>query len=178
MENRDVKQVIAALEKQKGRRADLAAVRYFAEVYGGTMISAPVGSPLDSLGAWSDNSALMSAESSLNGCKDLPPEKQKAASALLAEFGADLPVLLRAGAMAGEGKKKEAAALFVSTLESMAPPSTDCPSEHPMYSYRRVGRMKLIIECVKTIEPKRDVTKLDELIKRANFCAANNHAVG
>lgn len=178
MEEREVKPVIEALKKAKGRRSDLAAVRFYAEVFDGTTLSAPVGAPLETLGAWGDNDALMSAEASLSGCVDLPPEKQKLASALLKEFGTDLPVLLRAYTLSGEGKKKEAKELFVSTYESIAPAKGACPGEHPMYSNRRIGRMTVILQCIKTVDPKTDLKKFEALMERANFCAANNHAVG
>lgn len=178
MEEREVKPVIEALKKAKGRRGDLAAVRFYAEVFDGTTVSAPVGSPLETLGAWGDNGALMSSEGSMAGCAAPPPEKQKLASALLKEFGNELPVLLRAYTLAGEGKKSEARALFVSTYESIAPPEKGCRSEHPMYSHRRVGRMTAILQCIKTVDPKADVKKFEALLERANFCAANNHAVG
>lgn len=179
MEEREVKPVIEALKKAKGRRSDLAAVRFYAEVFDGTTLSAPVGAPLETLGAWGDNDALMSAEASLSGCVDLPPEKQKVASALLKEFGNDLPVLLRAYTLSGEGKKKEAKELFVSTYESVAIPlKGSCPGEHPMYSHRRTGRMNLILQCIKGVDSKTDLKKFEALMERANFCAANNHAVG
>jgi hypothetical protein len=176
MEPRPLPKVIEALKKAKGRRADLAAVRFYAEVFGGTELQAPISSPMDTLGAWSDNGALMSAEQAMNDCAELEPAKQKAASALLKEYGDDLPVLLRAFTIAGEGKKKDAADLFASTLEGSG--SDKCRSEHPMYSYRRVGRMQLMLACVKRLDPKRDVSKLQKLIDHENFCAGNNHAVG
>lgn len=177
MEVREVKPVIEALKKAPGRRHDLAALRFYAEVFDGTTVSAPVGSPLETVGAWGDNDALMSSEGAMAGCAALPAEKQKLASALLKEFGADLPVLLRAYTLAGEGKKSEAKALFVSTYESIAP-AKGCPGEHPMYSHRRVGRMTSILACIKAVDPKGDVKKFETLLERANFCAANNHAVG
>ncbi len=177
MEPRPIEKVIESLKGEKDRRSDLAALRFYADVFGGKTVSAPVGSALNRLGAWGDNTALMSAENSLNGCRPLEPEAQKKASALAKEFGDDLPVLLRAYAIAGEGKQKEAAAMFVSTLEGMRV-SKECPGEHPMYSYRRTGRMELILACVKTLEPKRDVKALEALINQARTCALNNHAVG
>ncbi|MFT3711257.1 MAG: hypothetical protein QM817_26805 [Archangium sp.] len=177
MEVRELPRVIDALKKAKGRRTDLAAVRFYAEVFGGTELRAPVGSSLETLGAWGDNEALTSAEGSLNGCPALEPEKQKIASALLKEYGNELPVLLRAYTIAGEGKKKDAADLFAQTLESIST-GAKCPGEHPMYSYRRTGRMTLILACVKSLDPKRDVKKLEKMIEQANFCAQNNHAVG
>jgi hypothetical protein len=178
MEARDLAKVIDALKKSKGRRSDLASVRFYAEVFDGTTIRAPVGSAYDVLGPWSDNGALMDAEARLSGCAGLPPERQKAASALLKEYGTDLPVLLRAYTMAGEGQKKEATELFVATFEASAIATKSCPSEHPMYSHRRVGRMQSILACVKTIDPQRDVKALEQAVERARFCAANNHAVG
>lgn len=177
MESRPIEKVIAALKTEKDRRSDLAALRFYADVFGGETVSAPVGSALNRLGAWGDNSALMSAENALNGCKPLEPEAQKKASAIVKEFGNELPVLLRAYAIAGEGRQKDASALFVSTLEGMRV-SKECPREHPMYSNRRIGRMTLILECVKTLEPTRDVKELGVLIDQARKCALNNHAVG
>ena len=177
LEPRPLPVVIEALTSAKGRRGDLAAARFYAEVFGATSINVPVGSSNDTLGAWGDNEALMGAEAALNGCEPLPAEQQKKASALAREFGDALPPLLRAYTLAGEGKQKEAVELFVGAFED-ALPSKACPGEHPMYSGRRVRRMSGMLACIKTLAPKRDLKKLQRLLERAESCLANNHAVG
>ncbi len=177
MEQRDLSKVIAALTKEKGRRADLAAVRFYADVFGGKQVAAPIGSSLTTLGAWSDNGALMSAESSMN-CAALPTGEQlKKASAISKEFGDELAPLLRAYTLAAEGKKSEAVTLITATFERSTA-SAACPSEHPMYSYRRSSRLSLMLDCIKALEPARDVKKLQKEVEHAESCAANNHAVG
>lgn len=178
MESRELKPIIAALAQDKARRRDLAAVRFYAEVFGGTHVSAPVGSPLTTLGAWSDNQALLAAEGSLNACTTLPTGAllQKA-SALAKEFGDALPPLLRAYTLAAEGKKADAVALFTADFERAAAPAL-CPGEHPMYSYRRVDHLSLVLACIKTLEPTRDVKPLERAVKHAQSCAAHNFAEG
>ncbi len=173
MEQRPVEKVVAALQAKKDRKADLAAVRFNAEVFGATTVSAPVGSPLETLGPWSDNTALLEAEASMNGC--VAP--RKSAVALHKEYGDTLPPLLRAYALAADDKKADATKLLVSTLESQAITGA-CPSEHPMYSHRRSGRLTYMLACIKTLDPKRDLKPLQKHIDRANECATNNHAVG
>lgn len=152
MEQRDITKVIAALEADKSRRADLAAVRFAAEVLHHEKVSAPVGSPLTTLGPWGDNTSLLTAENQLNGCAPLAADAQKKASAIVSEFGELTPPLLRAWTIAGEGKTDAAAKLFVSSFESLAI-KAECPSEHPMYSYRRVSRLRAMLACIKTIAP-------------------------
>jgi hypothetical protein len=177
MEKRDIKKAIAALEKEKGRRGDLAVLRFASEVLAQTHVNGPVGSPITTLGAWSDNETLLSVEAALGGCGALDAEKEKKASALLKEFGGDLPLVPRAWTMGREGKKTEAAALLVDELKRFDL-SKGCPGEHPMYSYRRISRMEVLLSCVKTFDPKRDAKPLQDLLEKAKACAANNHAVG
>lgn len=177
MEQRDIKKAIAALEKEKGRRSDLAVLRFAAEVLEETHVNSPVGSPLTTLGAWSDNETLLSVERSLGGCGAIDAEKEKKASALLKEFGTDLPLVPRAWTMGREGKKTEATTLLVDELKRYDL-SKGCPGEHPMYSYRRIARLEVLISCVKTFDPKRNAKPLQDLLEKAKSCAANNHAVG
>lgn len=177
MEQRDIKKAIAALEKEKGRRVDLAVLRFASEVLGETHVNGPVGSPITTLGAWSDNETLLAVERSLGGCGALDAEKEKKASALLKEFGGDLPLIPRAWTLGREGKKAEAATLLADELKRFDL-SKGCPSEHPMYSYRRVARMDVLLSCVKTFDAKRDAKPLQDLLEKAKSCAANNHAVG
>jgi len=178
MEQRDIKPIIDAVTKDKNRRGELASLRFYAEVFDGKTVSAPLGSPPTTLGAWSDNDALMRSETQIGSCATLlTGEKLQKASALSKEFGDALPVVLRAFTLASEGKKDDAATLFTSTLEGSAAPA-ECPGEHPMYSYRRVSRMTALLGCVKAIAPSRDVKKLEKLRDHAQSCASNNHAVG
>ena len=178
MEQRELKPVIAALAKDQRRRADLATVRFYAEVLDGKTLSAPVGSPLTTLGPWSDNTALEAAESAMGTCAALPSgEKLAKASALAKEFGDQLPPLLRAYTLAAEGKKADAVALFTATFERAEVPA-GCPGEHPMYSYRRHSRLQRMLACIKTLAPARDVKKLEQAVEHAASCARDNHAVG
>lgn len=177
MEQRPVEKVITALKAEKGRRSDLAAVRFSAEVLGAKTVAAPVGSSLTTLGPWGDNTALLSAEAALGTCAPMSADQQKKASALRKEFGDELPPLLRAWTLAGEGNKDEAVKLFTGAIEALRIQG-ECPSEHPMYSHRRTSRLSTMLSCVRTIDPSRDTRELGKALDKANTCALNNHAVG
>lgn len=177
MESRPIEKVIAALKTEKDRRADLAAVRFSAEVLGARTVSAPVGSALNRLGPWGDNSALLSAEAAMGSCAPMSADQQKKASALRKEFGDDLAPLLRAWTLAGEGNKDEAVKLFTASIEGLRI-NGECPSEHPMYSHRRTSRLSTMLSCIRTIDPARDTKELGKVLDKANACALNNHAVG
>lgn len=175
METRDVKAVLEAIKKQQPKlRAQLASVRWYVEVEEGTSVQAPVGSPLTTLGAWSADGAPLAWESA---CQPLEAPRKKAALALLAEFGEALPTKMRGVALLEQGKADEAAAIFTRIIEG-ALPAKGCPSEHPMYSHQRVTSISLALKCVERAAPKKDRAKLEELLRRAESCAANNHAVG
>lgn len=175
-ESRDIKKVIAALEAKKpALRAELASVRWAAEVAGVTQVSAPVGSSLETLGPWGDNEALLGVES---GCAPLDEKQLASAAALLKEYGDALPVLLRGHVLGQQGKTTDAAALFSGFIATQLPDGRACPGEHPMYSHRRVSRMSLALQCLERFAPKRDLAKERAALRRAKACAADNHAVG
>lgn len=177
-EPRKVADIIAAVAKEPGRRSALASLRWYLEVNGQDAITVPAGSPLTTLGQWGDHHAELGAISGLGGCKPMPEKEKKAALALLEEFGDDLTPPLRAGALAQAGKAPQAVALFTEWATARLP-AAGCPSEHPMYSHRRVGLLKTATACVETLDPKSpSLAKLKKLIDRAQSCAANNHAVG
>lgn len=178
MESRPVDEVLAALKASKADKTTVSAVRWFAEVAHGTTLAAPVGSAKNTLGAWGDNGALMASEAALNGCAPMEPAEAKAAAALLKEYGDALPPTLRGAALAQQGKADDAAALYRSIVLTTLALEGPCPGEHPMYSGRRIGRLQLLIACVKRWQPKADHTRLDAVLQKAQTCAANNHAVG
>lgn len=173
-EARDIKKVIAALKAKPALKAELASVRWAAEVVGVTQVSAPVGSSLETLGPWGDNETLLGVET---GCAPLDEKQLAAAGALLKEYGDALPVLLRAHVLGQQGKPDEAAELFSRFVTTQLPPG-ECPGEHPMYSHRRTGRMSRALQCLERFAPKRDLSKEKAALRRAESCAANNHAVG
>ena len=175
-ETRDIKKVLEALGKVKERTRDYAALRFYAEVFGGDSVSAPVGSPMDTVGTWGDE-ALLLPEGSLGSCEGVGEEGKKAAARLVKEYGDTLAPQLRAYTLGLEGKNKAAADLFALSVEAMAP-GKSCPGEHPMYSGRRVGRMTRLLGCIQRLDPKRDVSKLKKLVDQAQQCLENNHAVG
>lgn len=178
MESRPVDEVLAALKASKADKATVSAVRWYAEVAHGTTLQAPVGSSKNTLGAWGDNGALMASESALNGCVPMEPAEAKAAAALLKEYGDALAPPLRGAALAQQGKVDDAAALYRSMVLTTLSPDGPCPGEHPMYSHRRIGRLQLLIACVKRWQPKADHSRLEVQLQKAQSCAANNHAVG
>lgn len=177
MEPRKVADVLAALKATKAPAPTLSAVRWFAEVAHGATVDAPIGSPLHTLGPWSDNGPLLDAENALGDCAPLKEADAKAAAALLAEFGAALPPALRGMALAQAGKVDEAAALYRETTLAMLPAGA-CPGEHPMYSHRRASRMQRQAACLERWQPKGDHAAVKKAVERAKACAANNHAVG
>ena len=170
-EQRPIEKVIAALKTDKGSRAALATVRFGDEVLGAKTVPARFGSPMTTIGAWADASAL------LVDCATMGVDQQKKASALRTEFGDDLPAVLTAWTIAGEGKKAEAVKLFTRAIEN-ADIKGECPGEHPSSSYLRASRLSTMISCVRTIDPKHDTGPLLKALERANTCARNNHAVG
>jgi hypothetical protein len=95
----------------------------------------------------------------------------------LNEYGDALPVLLRAHVLGQQGKTADAAALFSTFITTQLPPG-ECPGEHPMYSHRRTARMSRALQCLERFAPKRDLSKERDALRRAQGCAANNHAVG
>lgn len=175
MEDRDIKKVIAVLKDKTA----LAAVRYDAEVFGAKTISAPVGSPPDSLGAWSENTALAHAERAIesNVCASLDAAQAKSASALLKTYGTSMPLTLRAYTLGQEGKTKEAADGFAQVIAGQTIKG-ECPGEHPMYSHQRVWKLQFAMQCLKVFDPKRDVTREQKVLERAQACASTNRAVG
>jgi hypothetical protein len=176
-EPRPIADVLAALQATKAPKETVAAVRWYADVTHATTIAAPVGSPKTTLGQWSDNGPLLAAEEELGDCAPLPAAEAKAVTALHAEFQDALPPGLRGFALAQAGKTKEAVSLYRATALSMLPDGA-CPSEHPMYSYRRAGRMERMLQCVRRWAPKEDVADLSKAVDRAKRCAASNTAVG
>ena len=71
----------------------------------------------------------------------------------------------------------EAATLFGGFIDKEMPAGA-CPGEHPMYSYRRIGRLSCALQCLKVFAPGRDVSSQENRLKRAEGCANANHAVG
>ncbi|MBL8941112.1 MAG: hypothetical protein JNM69_41595 [Archangium sp.] len=177
MERRQVTEVLAALKKAKADPTTISGVRWYAEVLHETELLAPVGSVKTELGPWGENGPLMAAESGLGDCAPADPADAKVIAALFKEYGNALSPGLRGYALAQAGRVDEAAALYrqsVLTMKIEGP----CPSEHPMYSGRRVGHMNRLLSCLKRWQPKADWKPVEKAIERAQACAANNHAVG
>ncbi len=177
MERRDVAKILPALKAKPALKAELASVRFYAEVLGQTELQVPIGDPLESLGPWGDNGALLASERGISDCSALDAKQLTAASAILKDSGDALPVTLRAYTLGQQGKKDEAAKLFASFIDQQLP-SGKCPGEHPMYSHRRIGRIGFALECLKKFAPAKDVKAGEKQLQRAQDCANNNHAVG
>lgn len=179
MEPRELSTIIAALKTKPALKTELASARFYGEVLGQRSLQAPIGSELVTMGPWGDNGALLGSEQEIGShqCAALTPTELTAASALLKEYGEALPPTLRAFTLGQQGKKSEAAALYVAFIDQQLP-AGGCPSEHPMYSHRRTGRIGLALQCLKVFAPSRDVSAQERKLKRAQDCAANNHAVG
>lgn len=170
-EERPVDTIIAALTTEKNRRAELATVRFGAEVLGAKTVPVPPGSALSTIGSWADATTL------LTDCAPMNADQQKKATALRTEFGDALPAVLTAWTIAGEGNKPEAVKRFTRAIDAYGIKG-ECPGEHPSSSYRRVSRLSAMISCVRTIDPKYDTSALLKVLEKANACAQNNHAVG
>lgn len=179
MEPRELGKIITALRARPALRPQLASARFAAEVFAVKTLEVPVGSPLETLGPWSDDGAMFAAEAGIGalGCGPLEPARRATASALLEEYGDALPALLRAYTLGQEGKASASAELFSGFIAQQLPKGP-CPGEHPMYSFRRVGRLGLALQCLQRVAPGRDVSKEKATLRRAEQCAANNHAVG
>jgi hypothetical protein len=178
MEPRKVTDILAALKKTKAPPDILSSVRWYADVAHGETLQVPVGSSPQTLGAWSDNGALLASERASGTCEPLGAAESKAAQALATEFGTGLPASLRGVALADAGKATEAVKVFTELGRSMFPDEAGCPGEHPMYSHRRVERLSRVRACVQRWAPKADHASVEKLLERAKSCAANNHAVG
>lgn len=167
--------MIEALQKAPGSKTALASARWYAEVLGGQSVSVYLGGSVEqaALGAVGPAEAAISARD----CAPLAPAELKAASAILSEFGEQLPLTLRAYTLGSQGKTDQAAELFASWVEGQLPPGP-CPGEHPATSGRRLGQMAFGLRCVEKFSPKREVTRLKKLINRAQECARTNTAVG
>ena len=178
MEPRELKQIVEALKKKPALKTELASVRFAGEVFGTKSLDVPLGAALESLGAWSDNGALLVAEQAIasRGCGALNAGELKAASAILKEYGDAVPQTLRAFTLGQQGKKAEAADQFASFIDQQLPGA--CQSEHPMYSYRRASRVSFALQCLKAFAPTRDVSAQEKTLQRAQDCAKNNQAVG
>lgn len=177
MESRQVSEVLAALKKAKADATTISAVRWYAEVLHETELQAPVGSAKTVLGPWGENGPLMAAEGGLGDCAPAEPADAKTIAALFKEYGDALSPGLRGYALAQAGRVDEAAAIYRQSVTAMKIDGP-CPSEHPMYSGRRVGHMNRLLSCLKRWQPKTDWKPIEKTIERAQSCAANNHAVG
>jgi len=177
MEPRPVAEVLAALEASKADAATMASVRWYVEVTRGAVLQAPVGSPKSTLGPWGENGALQAAEDDLRDCTPLAIPEAQAAIALHKEYKDALPPMLRGVALAHQGKLDDAAALYRATaLASL--PGNSCPSEHPMYSHRRIGRLQRLLSCLERWQPKANHAPVKKVLERARACAARNNSVG
>ena len=179
MEQRELSKVVEALKGDAALKPQLAAVRFYGEVLGGTTIRAPVGSPLTTLGPWGDNEALLSAEALIEGKGCGPPgaAELKAAGALLTQFGPALSPALRGYTLLHQGKLDEAADIFGKLIDG-ALPEAGCPGEHPMYSGRRVARMTMALHCLERAAPGKSRAAYEKRLEKARSCVKNNHAVG
>ncbi|MDP2275963.1 MAG: hypothetical protein Q8K32_34790 [Archangium sp.] len=178
-EPREISKIVEALEKKPGSKSELASVRFYAEVFAQKSMQAPIGSPLETLGPWGDNGALLGSENQIaaRACGALTAKELEAASAILKAYGESVPLTLRAFTLGHQGKKTEAAALFRSFIDKEKTVAA-CPSEHPMYSHRRTSRLSFALQCLKVFAPGKDVSAQQKVLERAESCAMNNHAVG
>jgi hypothetical protein len=177
MEPRQVAKILPALKAKPTLKAELASVRFYSEVFGRDSLQVPIGDPLESLGPWGDNGALLASESAIGECGALDAKQLSAASAILKDYGDSVPVTLRAFTLGQQGKKDEAAKLFTTFIDQQLP-AGKCPGEHPMYSHRRINRIGIALQCLKKFAPGRDVKAQEKQLERATTCANNNHAVG
>ncbi len=178
MEEREIKKVIEALKKEPARKSSLASVRFYAEVLGGESVRAPVGSPLTTLGPWGDDGARLAAEAVIasSACGSRAGTQQKAALSLLTEYRQELAPSLRGFALLEQGKGEDAAKIFGAMIDG-ALPEAECPSEHPMYSHRRVAMITMALSCLERAAPGGNRSAFTRRLEKARSCASNNHAV-
>ncbi len=179
MEPRKLAAIVEALKKDPKLKPQLASVRFYGEVFRGETVMAPIGSPLTTLGPWSDDGALLLSESAISAsaCGPLGAAEKKAAVALLGEYGAALAPSLRGYALLEQGKADDAATLFAKLIDDALSDGA-CPGEHPMYSHRRVAKMTMALRCLERAAPAKSRAPQEKRIERARSCATNNHAVG
>ncbi len=172
-ESRDLSAVIASLRLDPALKGSLAAARFYGEVFGGKSVNVYGFSP-------SGHNALAFSESQISqrSCGPLTAPELKAASALLKEYGDALPVTLRAYTLGLEGKAQQSSDLFAGYLDSLALPPGPCPGEHRDSSHGRVRAMNFAMQCLRTMTPKREVSKQEGAIQRAVQCAGLNTTVG
>lgn len=167
---------IVAMKGKPGEKRPLSAARFYAEVLGGKTVDVYWSKAPSDAGPASVSA--VEREMATRGCKALTGTELAAASKLLVEFGTDLPPTLRAWTLGSEGKGDDAAELFAQRVSDFAVTTLTCPSEHPSGSHQRVRDMSLGLECIKVFAPKRGTLKLELLLKRAEYCARTNTAVG
>ncbi len=164
---RAMRDVIAELERQPQARAQLAAARFDAEVFGATTVE----------GSSSTVTAMLRIHQ--RGCDALSPAELKAASALLSEFGDALPVPLRAYTLGQQGKGAAASSLLAAHVEALTVEVTKgCPAEHPAAGGARLWMVEVALQCMRVFTPQRDLTAQQKLRDAAQRCAASNHAAG
>lgn len=173
---RSIPSLIEELSKRKkGPKTGLATARWYAGVFQGQLVSAPMKADAEVAAM----ASLRSAEGLILGrqCSPAKGRELDAASKVLAEFGEALPLTLRAYTLGSQGQGKDAANLLETHALGLAP-GKSCPGEHPDASARRTRAVRFGLECVKQFDPKRDVTKLQETLDAAERCAAKNTSVG
>jgi hypothetical protein len=178
MEPRKVSDILPALKASKAPADLVSSVRWYAEIVHGETLQVPVGSPPQSLGAWSDNGALLASEQANPTCAPLGAPEAQAARALLTEYGAALPAPLRGPALAEDGKPAEAVKVYTALAQAAFSQPAGCPGEHPMYSARRVARLERVRACVLRWAPDEAHPAVNEALRRAKACLASNRAVG
>lgn len=165
---RPMSEVIAEARKRPAAKAQWAGARFCLEVFG-----------ITSLEGNASPEAMVEQQLDQRSCGALTPAELKAATALLTEFGNELPPTMRAHTLAQQGKGEEAADVLAGFIDQLTSPiAKACPAEHPDTSGARMRRVGTALRCMKVYAPKRDLSPQLQRAGEARMCVKTNNTVG
>lgn len=161
--------------KQRGADAKepLAIARFYADVFHATEVSAPRTDA-----AQAARAALLPAENLVlsKQCAPLTGAELAAAAKVVEEFGAALPVTLRAYTLGSQGKKDEAATLLAQRAEPLAKQACEGLAADAVSA--QAQQLRFALECLKQFDPARDVKALQAGFDKAKGCASRGRKEG
>lgn len=176
MEDRPIAGILEAARKKKVAEAELAPLRFNAEVLGLTRTRVVMGAAAE---VFEPGELADEAESAIAalGCVLTEPKALAALNDVMTGAGAKLAPVPRAFGLAHQGKKTEAATLLAKNIEA-AQPLDDCRSMSRDSAANQVSHLTVAVQCLGVFEPKRDLKKEQERLQKARMCQANNRTVG
>lgn len=168
-----IDELLAAAKKDKKYASAAAALTFLKEVQGAKTVETYSSAEPHA------HFALQQAEAAIqkSSCAKLDAATLAKATKVLNDSGATLPLPLRAYTTAQQGNDAKALALFTEYANALLP-AGECPSEHPDSGSERLRHLNFALQCLQSLAPKQDRTKIEAIQTRAFGCSANNHAVG